>query len=990
MTTRVVQSAGLLHGSSSSQQWAAGTRTVTLPSPCTPGNLLTVTFGFDKTVTAHPEAPAGWARAVAYVQPSVSQAVYWRIADGTATDQTFTYTTAATRGSMSDFTEWQFKAGGTPDVLVGPNSDSGVTSVTLTGTASVDGLSMTFLSVDSFDAPMAGLTYTNGYEAEVARGGMYDNGGSCVAVSSRLVTAGTDKSTTVNMGGKNDQAVLSMLTFAPASGDGNPPIPAEDTIAPTVDVTAPTQGSTVGGSFVLQAAATDNIGVYGVSFSIDGGATLRATLNNGVWQSSVDLTAYTAGSHTITATAVDAAGNSATSNTVTFTVDNTVPPVITNAWSGGVTPDGFTVAIKANAPCKLHISTSSTLTNSTVTAEATPDADGALKIKVTGLTAATEYFWGVEIGGTVSSVHQGRVRTGKIGPHSFSFWHSSCALTGSNHVVFEQIANRLPDFGLHMGDIHYENINANSPAAYHNGYDKVFLSARQSNLYRKVPTEYMWDDHDYGPDGSGATSPGRPAAITSFRQRVPSVELPSAEGIYRTWVTGRVRFVLLDVRAYRTGSTLIGAEQKTWLKNLLDTATEAALVITTSTPWMGSGGDSWGGYQTERLELAEHMVASGWQGRIIMIGGDQHGISFDDGSHNVWGGLYAPIMQTAALDQSGSNKGGTYTVPVSEGGGRYGVTTVTDDGGDITFTMNGYIGETTYFAETYTVAAPEVVEPVYASGWHVYDRAVSDWVPIDSGAVKTAVPVGGPDGVLWAPLHMEEFTGSKADLLAGEDWSYGWYEADGATLSGPANGNENSLYDRDQFAITDGVAQFTVGPNTSGKSLNGYTPDNLGANLMGTGMMFGYGYMEARIQQVAGDESEGLWPGFWLNGWTRPADMEIDVMEGDGTDSYAYNIHWDQQSGELVYMTDTGYGHYTLPPNTHSYTVEGSATGFHTYGVDVRADGIDWYIDGAKIGSYTGTVPAAERFPIIGLSTYGIVPQPKTMLVEYVRIWQRA
>ena len=250
-------------------------------------------------------------------------------------------------------------------------------------------------------------------------------------------------------------------------------------------------------------------------------------------------------------------------------------------------------------------------------------------------------------------------------------------------------------------------------------------------------------------------------------------------------------------------------------------------------------------------------------------------------------------------------------------------------------------------------------------------------------------PQGGPAGVTWSLLFAEEFDDTKAALLSGDAWSYGWYQADGATLSGPTNSTETSVYDQDQFAITDSVASFTVGPNTHGKTHGGSTPRHLGANLMGTGMMFDFGYVEARIRHAAGNAAEGLWPGFWLNGWTWPGDMEIDILEGDGTDQYSFNIHWDQQSGELVYDDSTGYGHHILPSNTHSFTVPSSATVFHTYGADIRPDGVDWYVDGARIGRYTGAVPTIERFPIIGLSTYGTVSAPKSMLVDYIRIWQR-
>ena len=55
-----------------------------------------------------------------------------------------------------------------------------------------------------------------------------------------------------------------VISFAVAS----PPPP--DTGAPTVSVTAPAEGATIGGSVNVTASAADNVGVVGVQFLLDG------------------------------------------------------------------------------------------------------------------------------------------------------------------------------------------------------------------------------------------------------------------------------------------------------------------------------------------------------------------------------------------------------------------------------------------------------------------------------------------------------------------------------------------------------------------------------------------------------------------------------------------------------------------------------------------------------------------------------------------------
>jgi hypothetical protein len=98
-----------------------------------------------------------------------------------------------------------------------------------------------------------------------------------------------------------------------------------DTIPPTVSLTAPSAGSTVNGTVMVSANASDNVGVADVQFKLDGtnlGAVDTAAPYSVPW----DTTQATNGSHTLTAVARDAAHNATTSSGVSVTVDNAAPP----------------------------------------------------------------------------------------------------------------------------------------------------------------------------------------------------------------------------------------------------------------------------------------------------------------------------------------------------------------------------------------------------------------------------------------------------------------------------------------------------------------------------------------------------------------------------------------------------------------------------------------------------------------------------------------
>ncbi|MFX0062256.1 MAG: Ig-like domain-containing protein [Candidatus Hermodarchaeota archaeon] len=96
--------------------------------------------------------------------------------------------------------------------------------------------------------------------------------------------------------------------------------PPPDTTPPTVSITNPADGATVGGTISVTASASDNVGVDKVEFYIDG--SLQATDTSPPYSYSWDTTSYSDGSHTIMAKAYDTSGNTNT-DTITVTVDNT-------------------------------------------------------------------------------------------------------------------------------------------------------------------------------------------------------------------------------------------------------------------------------------------------------------------------------------------------------------------------------------------------------------------------------------------------------------------------------------------------------------------------------------------------------------------------------------------------------------------------------------------------------------------------------------------
>ncbi len=99
-----------------------------------------------------------------------------------------------------------------------------------------------------------------------------------------------------------------------------------DTSAPSVSLTAPTSNSSVSNTVTVSASASDNVGVAGVQFKLDG-ANLGAEDTAAPYSTSWNTVSSSNGSHTLTAVAKDTTGNIGTSGSAMVTVANGAPPV---------------------------------------------------------------------------------------------------------------------------------------------------------------------------------------------------------------------------------------------------------------------------------------------------------------------------------------------------------------------------------------------------------------------------------------------------------------------------------------------------------------------------------------------------------------------------------------------------------------------------------------------------------------------------------------
>lgn len=466
-------------------------------------------------------------------------------------------------------------------------------------------------------------------------------------------------------------------------------------------------------SALLSWSAVSSAGSYNLQWKPASSTTW--TTINAITTTSFTLNGLSAGiSYNYRVQSVCGTTTSAYSASGTFTTPATNPVnEVIYQWSGAIQPTSAVVVAKLtsnSSTCRLVVSTSSALSNPLYSAFASASTSNnrMAKMTVTGLTPGTTYFYAIESGGVVdnSTDDIGKFSTPSATSFSFRFTVGSCAVS-SNHQVYNLMANKQPLFHMATGDFHYANPNSSSNINVHRlPYENNMLSQTPSrNFLKNTALAFIWDDHDYCGNNSGGNSSGKANARQAYQEYVPHYPLAAGTGnvpIYQAFTIGRVHFILSDLRSERVSGTMMGSTQKQWFKNQCIFARNNNLIIAwvSSVSFGGNQSDNWGGFSAERTELSNFFRDNSIRNMFI-LSGDAHMLAIDNGSNHDFStgsnnAFDYPVFQAAAVNNSGSTKGGTY----SEGGtfpnpnsstGQYGVVDISDNGGSsVTITFTGY------------------------------------------------------------------------------------------------------------------------------------------------------------------------------------------------------------------------------------------------------------------------------------------------------------
>ena len=382
-------------------------------------------------------------------------------------------------------------------------------------------------------------------------------------------------------------------------------------------------------------------------------------------------------------------------------------------WSGAVTADSIRVHAKLTTPSaavRLVVSADPALSNPVYGTLSTADAGNnyIARLSMNGLQPGTAYYYAVEADGLVDTASDaiGTFKTVSNTAHSFKFSIASCNRNG-NHPVFYRIKEKNPAFHITHGDFHYGDPNSATDINVHRApFEDTLAQPAIRELVQHCPIAYMWDDHDYCGDNTNSFAVGRTNARLVYQEYVPHFPLAAGAGnvpIYQSFVVGRIRFILTDLRSERDlpGTTMLGAAQKAWFKTECMAAknNDQGIVWISTVPWGNTPDtDIWYGFSEERTELSDFFKANAIR-NLFIICGDAHMIAIDNGTNHDFSTGGNPfkyhVLQAAAVNQTGSFRGGPFSHGFFQNPsfeyGQYVVVEITDTGGsNMLISLTGY------------------------------------------------------------------------------------------------------------------------------------------------------------------------------------------------------------------------------------------------------------------------------------------------------------
>jgi len=250
----------------------------------------------------------------------------------------------------------------------------------------------------------------------------------------------------------------------------------------------------------------------------------------------------------------------------------------------------------------------------------------------------------------------------------FRLAFGSCARLQGDSIqpIWNAVSLWKPDLFFWLGDNIYSD--SEYPDIIAGQYQQQRAISSLQKVSRSVPQLAIWDDHDYGRNNHDQTNPIREESLKVFKRywANPSYGLENTPGVFFSYSYGGVDFFFLDGRYHRSSSeqknqntkTMLGREQKEWLKKELLKSTAPFKFLICGTGWANVGEDdtdSWSSFISERDDILD-FIRDEKIGGVVLLSGDTHYGEVNALPWSQKGGYDFYNFVSSPLAQSTSNK----------------------------------------------------------------------------------------------------------------------------------------------------------------------------------------------------------------------------------------------------------------------------------------------------------------------------------------------
>ncbi len=323
------------------------------------------------------------------------------------------------------------------------------------------------------------------------------------------------------------------------------------------------------------------------------------------------------------------------------------PMIMEGPLVGSVHPDSAILWMRASGefPVAVQYGTSPDLSDGIMSATINADAstDFVAKIRIDGLEPGTRYYYRPFVRGkaakymeTVPAFSFSTAPPAGVGARFRIGFGSCCRLVEFPvQPIWKSLSLWEPDVFFWLGDNVYADTLQRSIMSDHYKAQRNVIDYRPFSA--RTPQLAIWDDHDYALNNHDRQNPVKDDAYDMFRRfwANPAYGLDGVKGIFFKYEYGGVDFFFLDTRWYRdpndqidnADKTMLGKEQKAWLKQQLKESEAPFKVLISGSGWSyhpeAFGEDTWTSFPTERKELFD-FIRDNEVGGVLLMSGDVH------------------------------------------------------------------------------------------------------------------------------------------------------------------------------------------------------------------------------------------------------------------------------------------------------------------------------------------------------------------------------